>query len=530
MLNIPPPSPPDEQDDPDFLELDFDPSSDDEGSSNDSGQGREEMEDDVLVPQSIITSHSPLRLIPDTFSLDLPPEHISPRSSSSRRASQNSVRENVECASISPDLNLQIIPLKKTLEHAELSVQNNNNSRDDSIKAKETVETPCTSCDFSSSSSRFPDQSNPPSMVTVVRSVPLTSPVDDITVLNMPRSKSLNNNISTCLASEKSTTEDDTMLLCGNRLLLREALLFRTEHSELSDALVKLSVKSDNGSSPLSCPRAMIWSEKEAYRNQVNQLGVSACGATSLMNVLLGLNIDVEANEVCSAVDTRLRRDNNELPDYLLSRSLAGCTHVDLLEGAKRISRGRVVGRFFPMHCRRVNLCSWLATWISRGCVPVATLNIQRAAIGPGGVIADAWHHQMLWGVAGNEVFLTNPLEVLTEEYLSPQLDSPSELLIRREDVIGRFCENTDLSPLAADGRSVFDERWSDCNVLGQTVNILRENNSLVQEVENKTVSSHLRIPASYSSGVTLFCDATKLDVLSLLNSAADLPFRDEAS
>ena len=515
LLNIPPS--PDEQDDPDFLELDFDPSSDDDLSSNDSGQGREELPNEAIVP-----SHSPARNLPDNFSLDLPPpELISPRTSVSRHASLNSLRENADLSSISPDLNPKCVSPD---ENEESCIKNNNNSHQSSKNTK-LIDAPCLPCDISSKPKFSVDTV---SSTIEVKSAPITSPVDELRELtiHMPRSKSLNNNISTCLALDKSPSEDETMLSCGNRLLLREALLFRTDHSDLSDALQKLSIKPGTRISPYGCQRTMIWSEKEAYKNQANQLGVSACGATSLVNVFVAMNIHREINEVLNSVNTQLRRGESELPDYLLSRSKAGCTHLELIEGAKLASGGRVVGRFFPMYNRSFDICVWLATWIARGCVPVATLNPQRAAVFPGCSVADAWHHQMIWGVAGKEVFLSNPLEVVTEDHLIPQLDSPSDILVRREDVLSRFTENTDLSPLMGDKVQGFHDKWCEYNVLGQTISMLRENSS-VQDAENLTVTSHLRIPASYTSGITLFCDLTNEDTLSLLISAADHPISD---
>jgi len=37
----------------------------------------------------------------------------------------------------------------------------------------------------------------------------------------------------------------------------------------------------------LSCVKEMVWSENDAAQLQVNQLNVSACGATSVINTLV---------------------------------------------------------------------------------------------------------------------------------------------------------------------------------------------------------------------------------------------------
>ena len=61
-------------------------------------------------------------------------------------------------------------------------------------------------------------------------------------------------------------------------------------------------------------------------------------------------------------------------------------------------------------------------------------------------------------------VFLTNPLQVCPFSVIHEQLCSPSELLVRRQDVVSRWSPHTDLSPLAR----ARDERWMDLNVMGK--------------------------------------------------------------
>jgi len=544
LLNVPLRS--DSPDEPDFLELDFDPGSDASDSSSDSGQGREEdiipgSNSPLVVAAGVVATSrdsSPSRLLPETSLLNPIVDDKSPRCSSSRRTSETSMREEQEAVSVSPELVLHIqsnsnSEIKtRTIQPLEISFQNNNNAVDGAKDSIECGESVCHSCDTSNLSVLPPDSPQQlANAVSAVRSAPLASPVKEVQLLsNIPRSKSLNNSMSSCLATDGGTqSDDDNLLLCGNRLLLRETLLFGPESSgldkvDINEALQKLSMRLQRPKSGLDTPRVMIWSEKEACRKQVSQTGASNCGAVSIINVMTALNICVDELDVYRQVRTRLRRERSDIPDYLLSRSEAGANHIDLLNGVKRICGDRVVGRFFPMAGRVLSLSDWLANWMSRGCVPVATLNLQRASTRPPGMpIADSWHHQMIWGLSGRDIFLTNPLEVVLEQDLFGQLDSPSELLIRREDVLPRFCRNTDLSPLIWSDVD-FGQRWRDYNVLGQIVNLLREENSLLQPDENITITSHIKIPANYVSGITLFCDDKSPDVRSLLFSAADFP------
>lgn len=68
----------------------------------------------------------------------------------------------------------------------------------------------------------------------------------------------------------------------------------------------------------------MLWSIQEALEKQTLQIGASACGATAVVDVLKALDVDVAPEEADRCVQTRLRRNNAPLPDYLLSRSEAG--------------------------------------------------------------------------------------------------------------------------------------------------------------------------------------------------------------
>lgn len=72
---------------------------------------------------------------------------------------------------------------------------------------------------------------------------------------------------------------------------------------------------------------AMLWSLQEAVERQTLQIGASACGATAVVDVLKALGVEVAPEEAERCVQTRLRRNESPLPDYLLSRSEAGRHH-----------------------------------------------------------------------------------------------------------------------------------------------------------------------------------------------------------
>ncbi|XP_048835013.1 uncharacterized protein LOC125709961 [Brienomyrus brachyistius] len=244
---------------------------------------------------------------------------------------------------------------------------------------------------------------------------------------------------------------------------------------------------------------AMLWSVAEAAEKQTLQIGASACGATAVVDVLQALGIPVSPETADECVRTRLRRNEAPLWDYLLSRSEAGATHQQLIEGAERASGGQVVGRLFALHPpRQVQLVPWLASWISRGAVPVATMNMQQG-VHKGEEIPDAWHHQLVFGVGPSAVYMTNPLDVVSEAVMHKRLCSESVLLIRREDVLQRWLANTPAGTLSEVSSH---PRWTALDVEDQVRKLCHEEGC---EDDGELKMSHIVIPAAYQSGVMLF-------------------------
>ncbi|XP_076067840.1 uncharacterized protein LOC143040602 isoform X2 [Oratosquilla oratoria] len=258
------------------------------------------------------------------------------------------------------------------------------------------------------------------------------------------------------------------------------------------------------GGSEDSCPRVektMIWTERQATSRQVTQIGTSACGATAVINVLLALDYPHSVEEVQKSIPTRLRAEKAQVVEYLFSRSVAGTTHVDLIEGVTKLTRGAVKARFFEMYPKRaLQLCRWLADWISKGGVPLATLNLQ-VGVAPGQTIPDAWHHQMVFGVGPQGVYLTNPLECVSDSLLADQLCTDSVLLVRRSDIVNRWGTGDKLILLTQHE----DPRWRNMNVLGQVVGVVKEEAAPKVIQGRRHFTSHVTIPAAYKSGVTIF-------------------------
>lgn len=97
------------------------------------------------------------------------------------------------------------------------------------------------------------------------------------------------------------------------------------------------------------------------------------------------------------------------------------------------------------------------------GGVPLATLNLQ-VGVAPGQTVPDAWHHQMIFGVGPQGIYLTNPLECVSDCLLGDQLCTDSVLLVRRADVVNRWGQGDKLIRLTQQP----DPRWREMNVLGK--------------------------------------------------------------
>lgn len=232
--------------------------------------------------------------------------------------------------------------------------------------------------------------------------------------------------------------------------------------SSFHNAMGKMLVEDKGAIDEQHIGKVMIWTEREANIKQITQIAPSSCGATAVLNVLNALRIPLPpVDKIQEYVQTRFRANSAPLAEYLLSRSVAGCTHRDIIRGLYKASDGRVYSRFFSMYPERVvNLYRWLGYWIQQGAVPIASVNLQKCQ----GRVPDSWHHFMIFGVGPKGIYVTNPMECIEAEQLWPQLCSESILLVRREDVLTKWNPRTDFKQLWA----INDVRWREMNVIGE--------------------------------------------------------------
>ncbi len=234
-----------------------------------------------------------------------------------------------------------------------------------------------------------------------------------------------------------------------------------------------------------------IFSHDDASRMEVTQLGKSACGATAIVNALLALDL-VTPTEV-SNVDWSLcilrKRDLDcPLPEYLISRSLAGCTGSDLVQSMNILSSSiksklSVCGEFIPYQSIGKDVVEFIAELLSRKISVIGTFNLQILG-------NDAWHHQMIYGVdkSTRMIHCTNPICAYPAELVVRFLSTESTLLVRREDVIPR------ISRTGGDESIYQQPLWRQCKVAEQ-IAVMSADDSI----------THLVIPASYVGGLSTF-------------------------
>jgi hypothetical protein len=250
-----------------------------------------------------------------------------------------------------------------------------------------------------------------------------------------------------------------------------------------------------------------LFGTEDAPRYEVPQVLTSGCGVTSLLNVLVALNIAEQ--HVLQSLDTsmctlRKRANDAALPQYLESRSVAGCTGQDLVDSmGMLLSNNRhmlgnveVEGKFWSMADiteSHASLTSFITDYLQSGCCLVATLNLQLFG-------NDAWHHQMIYGITTSDdasramVHMMNPLDAYPVHVVQKLISTPSVLLIRREDINLRHARVTEDS-------SIYNTPlWREFDVQGQIEMVMQSDNDAAVEGPRYVI-----IPANYVGGIAVF-------------------------
>lgn len=88
----------------------------------------------------------------------------------------------------------------------------------------------------------------------------------------------------------------------------------------------------------------------EMEQINVSQIGQSACGPTSVINVLISLDFKPipSPKELLKFFPARLRDyETKSLSKYLYSRVVAGTIHEEIIDTVEKISEQSIIGKFF---------------------------------------------------------------------------------------------------------------------------------------------------------------------------------------
>lgn len=140
-----------------------------------------------------------------------------------------------------------------------------------------------------------------------------------------------------------------------------------------------------------------------------------------------------------------------------------------------------------------------------------------------------SWQHRIIYGIEPRGIYLMNPIQIQSPQQIYEQLTVDSITYITRQEIIQRYNSSPMcLTPLAINNNQsnlFLDIRWRTMNVLGQVVNVLREDRQLneneTRNIPYRPTVTHVRIPSTCSSGILIFSK----DYNQLIN-AIDLPLR----
>ena len=96
-----------------------------------------------------------------------------------------------------------------------------------------------------------------------------------------------------------------------------------------------------------------IKTEEEMIKINSSQIGQSACGPTSVLNVLSTLDYSPipSPQSLLKFFPARLRDyETKSLSKYLYSRAVAGTIHEEIIDSIQKITNNSIIGKFFIIY------------------------------------------------------------------------------------------------------------------------------------------------------------------------------------
>ena len=233
---------------------------------------------------------------------------------------------------------------------------------------------------------------------------------------------------------------------------------------------------------------------EEMEKINTSQIGQSACGPTSVLNVLSSLDYNPIPNpeSLLKFFPARLRDyETKSLSKYLYSRAVAGTIHEEIIDTIEKITNNEVIGKFFIINQyeNEKNLSEWISQCFKNKIALVFTENLFLEG-------NDAWHHQMAYGIKDDKIYLTNPMNIMPVSQMISFLTTGPWMIIPKEHILERDINKEDFEELKK-------ERWNCYNVLGRAMNLKL---GRVSTFRGQKCYDDLMIPYGGIAGISSFC------------------------
>ena len=234
--------------------------------------------------------------------------------------------------------------------------------------------------------------------------------------------------------------------------------------------------------------------KEEMLKINSEQIGQSACGPTSVLNVLSSLDFSPipDPKSLLEFFPARLRDyQTKSISQYLYSRSVAGTIHSEIIDTIEKITNNSIVGKFFILNqYENVDKFSnWLSQCFQNKISLIFTMNLFLEG-------NDAWHHQMGYGIKDNKIYMTNPMNTYPVYQMISYLTSGPWMIIPKEHILTRNLNDEDIIELKK-------EKWECYKVLNR-VKVLKLN--LNGTFYGNKCYDDLVIPYGGIAGISAFC------------------------
>ena len=234
--------------------------------------------------------------------------------------------------------------------------------------------------------------------------------------------------------------------------------------------------------------------EEEMEAINTSQIGQSACGPTSVLNVLSSLDYNPipDPKSLLQFFPARLRDyETKSLSKYLYSRAVAGTIHEEIINTIEKITENSIIGKFFIINQyeNKEKFGEWISQCFKNKIALIFTENLFLEG-------NDAWHHQMAYGIKEDKIYMTNPMNLISLDQMISYLTTGPWMIIPKEHIIERNLEEEDIKELKKD-------RW-DCFSVLRRIRQLKL--GLFNTFNGNKCYDDLMIPYGGIAGISAFC------------------------